>query len=69
MTVIIRIQVIELCRLDDTVCDSTCFCAFDGIDQALCLATNSEEIDPALGALFIFLDKAPSGGSNLTSWV
>ena len=31
--IIIRIQVIELRRLGDTVCNSTRFCAFDGVDQ------------------------------------
>lgn len=43
--IIIRIQVIELRRFGDTVCNSTRFRAFDGVNQDPCLAAHSKWAD------------------------
>lgn len=46
--IIIRIQVIELRRFGNTVCNSTRFCAFDGIDQDSGLAAYCKGADTSL---------------------
>lgn len=68
MAVIIRIQVIELRRLGDTVCNSTRFCAFDGVDQDPCLAAHSKWADAPLDFLSECSDKKSRTAVNVKSY-
>jgi len=69
VAVIIRIQVIELRRLGDTVCNSTRFRAFDGIDQDPYLAAHCKWPDTSLGQLSRYKNNKPRFCDSRKNWL